>query len=334
MSIAQASRRRRSESPENSESGSDRDDLADWMATNPKFSINIPANWKLSTSSTDSRPDPQRISGSASRLSSSAASETSRSTSISWDMARPPSSFTTDSVVSPIMTDYTTPSANGDVDVEVTPQLSNATPQLRQLPNGFQVKMPMRDPAFSRKSSDLSTFAPIPSIPGSTPRRPPLPPTTPNDELPPPSPRPSHARPSPLPKAGFPSQRIEASSAAAVATPSPLQQVASTPAHTLSPLEVTYRAPEDLAPTASSSSYFPPPAEFDAGHGSSDAAGSDDDDMWEDESNGDDANEIMQQVLREKLATFNRPPPPKDGAFPYFYETNISVSSTSMIVGR
>ena len=74
------------------------------------------------------------------------------------------------------------------------------------------------------------------------PRRPQLPPTTPNEELPPPSPRPSHAQPSPLPSSSGADLTLERTTSHPgfsklrdVTTPSPLDFG-----------KATYRAPEDL----------------------------------------------------------------------------------------
>jgi hypothetical protein len=217
------------------------------MSNNPSFAFNVPPGWKLSTSTTDSQSEPDRTSLAPGKVTSSARSDTSRSTSLSWDVVRPPSSFAAENIASPL-TDPTNTSASGDFEAgEGTPQPTLAVPQqLRPLPNGLQMKLPAEDLVCSKKQTEGSGAVSPPATSLHTPRRPPLPPTTPNDELPPPSPRPSHARPSPLPRAIDPAS-------------SPLQNVASASASADIGVGATYRAPEDLAVASSSpSSYFPP----------------------------------------------------------------------------
>ena len=249
-SIAQPSWRKSSESSDFSDSASEHDDLASWISNNPSFSFNVPPGWKLSTSTTDSQSESDRASPAPGRFTSSAASDTSRSTSLSWDVVRPPSSFATESVASPTA-DHTKTFVGDSEATEGTPQLTPAVPQqLRPLPNGLQMKLPAKDPVFLKKQTEGGgAVSPSPTTSVHTPRRPPLPPTTPNDELPPPSPRPSHARPSPLPRVGFPSRAIDPAS-------SPFQNVASASTSTNTGVGAIYRAPEDLA--VPSSSYFPP----------------------------------------------------------------------------
>ena len=203
----------------------------------------MPPGWKLSTSTTDSQSEPDRTSLAPGRVTSSARSDTSRSTSLSWDVVRPPSSFAAESIASPIG-DPTNPSANGDFEAGEGTTLT-VPQQLRPLPNGMQMKLPAKDPVYLRKQAEGGGAASPPTTSLHTPRRPPLPPTTPNDELPPPSPRPSHARPSPLPRT------IDS-------VPSPLQNIASASTPADIGVGATYRAPEDLAvASSSSSSYFP-----------------------------------------------------------------------------
>lgn len=272
------------------------------MATNPNFRLSVPAGWTLSTSAVDSQSESGKFP--ASKFASSAASDVSRSTSLSWDMVRPPS-IAADSIVSPI-TDPTTESVNGDQDLETTPQLSSAMPQLRALPNGLHMKLPARDVVVPTKQSETTSGTPVAVPASSTPRRPPLPPTTPNDELPPPSPRPSHARPSPLPRAGFASHAVDVQSASNAT--SPLKRVASTSVDM--GLEATYRAPEDLAVATTSSSYFPPPR-LDSSSRQVNGEG-----LWElpqhsdDESSNSEDDHLGQD---EANPVFNEPVAPQDG---------------------
>ncbi|KAF8327196.1 uncharacterized protein EI90DRAFT_2975197 [Cantharellus anzutake] len=106
----------------------------------------------------------------------------------------------------------------------------------------------------------------------SIPRRPHLPPTTPNEELPPPSPRPSHARPSPLPTAhgahtqlGHASPHPASSKLRDATTPSGIDFG-----------KATYRAPEDLD---LATSYFPTSTQ-DAPEGGEETDIDDQDDDW------------------------------------------------------
>ncbi len=101
------------------------------------------------------------------------------------------------------------------------------------------------------------------------PRRPQLPPTTPNEELPPPSPRPSYAQPSPLPSSGDVDFALERT--ASHPGFSKLRDVTTPNAVDFG--KATYRAPEDLDPEVSYFQAVPGPVELD-----SDETGSDDQD--------------------------------------------------------
>lgn len=291
-------------------------ELANWVATNPNFTLNIPPGWSLSNpaSASSSRPASQVIPDATS--GSSAVSETSRSASFSWDAGRPSSISGSDNLTSPTTADPATPQGDAEPPSPFAPSLPQLRPWPPNVSSQVQAQVPPLDFTLARKPGEITAFGPpaSPSIAQSsssaTPRRPPLPPTTPNDELPPPSPRPSHARPSPLPKAGFPSSHLADIASTSQPTPSPLHQLAASSSSTSAaagpvspPLGATYRAPEDLA--IPDTSYFPPPDAYeedvDADEHSDDA----------DSDSEDDENEPLfdPEIRRQFDAAIGRLPP-------------------------
>lgn len=133
-----------------------------------------------------------------------------------------------------------TPSESDNSSASVAPSLSSQ--QEEPHPSAFSKgqkptmtgRLPVYDPVFQPLASPSLASG---SSSGQL-RRPPLPPTTPIDELPPPSPRPSHARASPLPSSSLSAQGEAGPSRSplrdATTVPTPDQGLA------------IYRAPEEL----------------------------------------------------------------------------------------